>query len=48
VQLEFAPLRRAVYGRLEFAPLAVTSLVCALGIVLLFAELVLISALSLR
>ena len=48
VQLEFAPLRRAVYGRLEFAPLAVTSLVCALGIVLLFAELMLISTLSLR
>jgi len=41
LQLECVPLQRLVYGRFEFAPLAVTSLVCASGIVLLAVELML-------
>ena len=41
VQLEFTPLHRVIYGRYEFVPLAITSLVCAMGTLVLFAELML-------
>ena len=41
VQLEISPLHKLIYGRYEFAPLAITSLVCASGLGLLAIELML-------